>query len=178
MSTPFRKSLFGFHTQDVTNYIADLQQEAKRRQDVLNDSLNDTRRSLEQSQARLAVANEMNEVLSRKVARYEEQINGIRTMSEAISRLYLVTQSSCDALLNGAKEERAVADVQTAEQLQTLREAKQAFADAKAQMDRLADEVAGQVASVDASLADTEEKLAALQDRAEEVVQAYLDTRS
>ena len=168
MSVGFRKSLFGFNSQDVIEYIDRNHREFSRKEEALNEKIDELKSLLSASkeeQKKLeAEKNELDIKLNSFTEKYEE----IERLSENIGKLYLVAQSNAQAIMKNAEEEANSAKEEVNRNLISIDEAHEALAMLKSDIIRTSEEFSSKVETLISSLSDTREKIAYETDKIEE----------
>lgn len=124
MSKGFRKSLFGFNTDDVLAYIAATDKAAKTKISQLENEISGLKKSID------ALTNE-NAVLSDKVSEYESKKEYIRIMSENIARIYLTAKTTSKLMIDNANESRQLIEDANKEHLAVIDDTQDAMTQIK-----------------------------------------------
>ena len=123
MSIGFRKSLFGFNSNDVIDYIEKAQKRFKIKADALSKTADELSQKLDASQKDyeklLQEKNEISEKLDAFAAKSEE----IEQLSEKIGKLYLVSQTNAQAVISNAEESTAITQSEIEKNLSVIDEA-------------------------------------------------------
>ena len=100
----FRRSLFGFNTDDVLEYIEKTHKSFSKKQNALNEKAenlaNELSLSKEQYENLMAEKAVVDEKLNAFMAKYDE----IEKLSENIGKLYLVAQANAQAIMSSSEE--------------------------------------------------------------------------
>ncbi|MEE0946583.1 MAG: hypothetical protein U0M42_07165 [Acutalibacteraceae bacterium] len=113
MSKSFRKSLFGFNTDDVLNYISLSDAAAKKKLSILEkeiDSLNAKIKSLEEENCKL------NEIAEE----YNSQKDAINLMTENTARIYMAAKATSKLMIDNANQSRAIIEQANSARLDTI----------------------------------------------------------
>lgn len=113
MSKGFRKSLFGFNTNDVLAYIAASDKAAKLKTDELNGKIAEL-------SARVAELSAENAELAAKNAEFEAQKEQIRLMSESVAKMYLSAKATSRLMIEKAEESRRLIAKENEDRLSTI----------------------------------------------------------
>lgn len=109
MAIGFRKSLFGYNTEDVSNHLTKITLENQEIQNALKSRVDDLTNKLSASKAeaeKLSAENlEIKEKLDYYMAKYDE----VKNLSENIGKLYLVAQTNAKAIIAAADEAKNTA---------------------------------------------------------------------
>ncbi len=127
MSKGFRKSLFGFNTDDVLTYISASDKAAKEKTDKLKNEI----ANLKLQNEKLAEANKN---LVQKNAEYESKKEQIRVMSENVARMYLSAKTTSQLLIEKAQDNKKMLDNENKEQLEALAKTNESMQSVKEQM--------------------------------------------
>ena len=100
----FRRSLFGFNSDDVLEYIEKTHKSFSKKQNALNEKAeslaNERSLSKEQYENLMAEKAVVDEKLNAFMAKYDE----IEKLSENIGKLYLVAQANAQAVMSSSEE--------------------------------------------------------------------------
>lgn len=113
MSKRFRKSLFGFNTDDVLAYIAATDKAANDKKAELEAKISDLASQVEG-------LNSLNSQLSEIVAEYESKKEQIRIMSENIARMYISAKTTSKILVEKAEESSKLISDESKDRLNIL----------------------------------------------------------
>ena len=137
MSLGFRKSMFGFHRDDVVQYIETLQKNAlaeKKDLEAQLDAFSQKIHSLElERDALLSVRDALQSEVEQYTAKYDE----IQKLSEGVGRLYLVAQSNAQAVFKNVQESARISDAAVSENLGAIEQAQDTLSELKASLDSL-----------------------------------------
>lgn len=110
MALGFRKSLFGYNTEDVTEYINRQSVKHAEVQTELNAKIKESEKKISVITDALNLANEENNNISKELAFYKEKYEEVKTLSDNIGKLYLVAQTNAKAIMNAANEAKDATD--------------------------------------------------------------------
>ena len=123
MSIGFRKSLFGFNTDEVIEYIEKTHKKFSQKEKSLNEKINALDSDLEATKKEkedLALLNaELQKQLDEFNAKYEE----IERLSENIGKLYLVAQSSAKSIFDNSEKNAQIASQEVNNNLEAIENA-------------------------------------------------------
>ena len=108
MSVGFRKSLFGFHCQDVLNYIQQSQKKFADMQTDLTEQVQTLSQELALSEESRAALAQEKETISAKLTELNEQYEEIERLSQNIGKLYLVAQANAQAIMENSENSAAI----------------------------------------------------------------------
>lgn len=132
MSKGFRKSLFGFNTDDVLAYIAAADKLAQANISKLEAEKNALKKDNE------ALDNEI-QTLKSKVQEFENQKEQLRIMSENIARIYLSAKTTSKLMVDNANKSRMLIEKANIEQLSTIDTAQSSMEEMKDEIATLAE---------------------------------------
>ena len=141
MAIGFRGSLFGFNKNDVIEYIKKSAEVAKTKENELN-------KALESVKEENNILNSTNKELSERLAKFEEKCNEITALCENMSRLYLTTKISSQAIMDSTEENCKVMQSQIDNNLSTIQEVQSALGKLKEQVAQTANIYTKEVDSV------------------------------
>ena len=160
MAVGFRKSLFGFNSQDVIEYIDRNQREFVRKEESLNEKIDELKKMLNSSQEERKKLEEEKRELDIKLNSFSEKYEEIERLSENIGKLYLVAQSNAQAIMKNAEEEAANAKEEVNRNLISIDEAHEALATLRSDIIKTSEEFSAKVETLVKSLSNTREKIA------------------
>lgn len=152
MAIGFRKSLFGYNTEDVSNHLTkitlenqEIQNALKARVDELTNELNVSKASVENLTAENS---EIKEKLDYYIAKYEE----VKNLSENIGKLYLVAQTNAKAIMAAADEAKNTAHTEIEQNLTAINATNATLNELKNKITSLNNEFIVKVDELNASL--------------------------
>lgn len=160
MAVGFRKSLFGFNSQDVIDYIDRNHREFSKKEETLNSKIEELKNLLDASKEEQRKLEEEKRELDIKLNSFTEKYENIERLSENIGKLYLVAQSNAQAIMKNAEEEAASAKEEVNRNLISIDEAHEALALLRSDIIKTSEEFSAKVQTLVNSLSDTREKIA------------------
>lgn len=160
MSVGFRKSLFGFNSQDVMEYIDRNHRSFAKKEDELNTKISELTSLLEHSRNEQEKLELEKTELNKKLDSFNEKYEEIERLSENIGKLYLVAQSNAQAIINNAKNEAKIAEEEVNKNIVSIDETHNALAELKADIIRTSEEFSAKVDTLVNSLTNAREKIA------------------
>ena len=145
MSKGFRKSLFGFNTDDVLAYIAAADKLAQTNISKLEAEKNALKKDNE------ALDNEI-QALKAKVQEFENQKEQLRIMTENIARIYLSAKTTSKLMVDNANKSRMLIERANSEQLSTIDTAQTSMEEMKEEISALAEKYCSDIENLVASL--------------------------
>lgn len=161
MSTGFRKSFFGFKSQDVMDYIDRTHRSFANRENELNLKINELTSLLKTAENEQKKLETEKAELNAKIDSFNDKYDEIERLSENIGKLYLVAQSNAQAIMNNAKEEARLAEEEAKRNMITIDETHEALSSLRSEILRTSQEFSQKVDTLVSSLSETREKLAA-----------------
>ena len=160
MSVGFRKSLFGFNSQDVIEYIDKSHKDFAQKENSLNEKIDELKNLLEVSREEQQKLEAEKQELDIKLNSFTEKYEEIERLSENIGKLYLVAQSNAQAIIKNAEDEANATKDEVNRNLISIDEAHEALALLRSDIIRTSEEFNAKVDSLVSSLSDTREKIA------------------
>lgn len=155
----FRRSLFGFNTDDVLEYIEKTHKSFSKKQDALNqkaDSLaNELELSKEQYDNLMAEKAIVDEKLNAFIEKYEE----IEKLSENIGKLYLVAQANAQAIMKNSESSLNISNAEVKKNLNSIDEAHASLDEIRANIVKTSSEFVDELDELIQSLVDTKDKI-------------------
>ncbi len=168
MSVGFRKSLFGFNSQDVIEYIERNHREFSRKEESLNEKIDELKSLLSASKEEQKKLEAEKLELDAKLNSFTEKYEEIERLSENIGKLYIVAQSNAQAIMKNAENEANAAKEEVNRNLISIDEAHEALAMLKSDIIKTSEEFSSKVENLISSLSDTREKIAYETDQIED----------
>lgn len=160
MSAGFRKSLFGFNSQDVMEYIEKTHKAFSQKENDLNSKIDELDSLLETSKAEQKKLETEKAELDRKLNSFTEKYEEIERLSENIGKLYLVAQSNAQAIMNNAQNEARITEEEVSRNIVSIDETHDALAELRSDILRTSQEFSSKVDTLISSLNTAREKIA------------------
>ena len=161
MSVGFRKSLFGFNSQDVMDYIDKTHRSFSKTENELNGKIDELTSLLATAKSEQEKLESDKAELNAKIDSFNEKYDEIERLSENIGKLYLVAQSNAQAIMNNAKNEARVAEEEAKRNIVTIDETHDALSELRSDILRTSQEFSAKVDALVTSLNTAREKIAA-----------------
>ena len=161
MSAGFRKSLFGFNSQDVMEYIEKTHKAFSQKENDLNSKIDELDSLLETSKAEQKKLETEKAELDRKLNSFTEKYEEIERLSENIGKLYLVAQSNAQAIMNNAQNEAKITEEEVSRNIVSIDETHDALGELRSDILRTSQEFSSKVDTLISSLNTAREKIAA-----------------
>ncbi len=160
MSTGFRKSLFGFNSQDVMDYIDRTHRTFANKEKELNGKIGELTSLLESAKEEQKILELEKTELTQKIDSFNDKYDEIERLSENIGKLYLVAQSNAQAIMNNAKEEARITEEEIKRNMITIDETHETLAELRSDILRTSQEFSTKVDTLVSSLSTAREKIA------------------
>lgn len=160
MSAGFRKSLFGFNSNDVLNYITELQKDHAGETRHLNkkiSALNENVTTLQEENASLQAERDG---LAEQIQAFHEKFEEIERLAQNIGKLYLVAQNSSKAIMENAAESRTLAQAEVDRNLDSISQTQQTLETVRTEVEELSRHFSQEMARLNESLSEAREKIA------------------
>ncbi len=155
MSIGFRKSLFGFHCEDVLTYIQQSQKKFADMQTDLTEQVQALTDELALSKESCAALDREKEALSAKLAELNEQYDEIERLSQNIGKLYLVAQANAQAIMENSEQSAAVTKQEIDHNLSVIGQAHTTLDELKKSVVATSQDFVSEIDSLLASLEET-----------------------
>ncbi len=167
----FKKSLFGFDCDDVIEYIQKLQKKHSDIESGLNEKIENLNGTIELLNEKIDEINKSKAVLEAELQKYIDKQEEIERISENIGKLYLVSKSNAQTIMENAEESRKAARIEIEKNLAVIEQAHQALKEIKEnvtnnskdfsqKIDQLSNELEATKEGVRISSAESREKIA------------------
>ena len=155
MALGFRKSLFGYNTEDVAEYINRQSVKHAEVQTELNAKIKENEKQLSSIKEALNLANEENAKISDELSFYKEKYEEVKTLSDNIGKLYLVAQTNAKAIMNAANEAKDATDNEIQQNITAIDAANQELNELKQKIENLCQSFSTDVDKINETLAST-----------------------
>lgn len=108
MATPFRKSLFGFNSDDVTAYITKTHKEHAEQVTVLKEEIENLSDRLKIADSNVKSLASTNAELQAKLKVYTDKYEEIERLAQNIGKLYVVANANAKAIMQSAENNAEV----------------------------------------------------------------------
>lgn len=160
MSVGFRKSLFGFNSSDVIEYIEKTVGSFSKKEAVLNQKLDELTSELKVSNENcLKLENEKAE-LNKKLEEFNEKYEEIERLSENIGKLYLVAQANSKAIMENTENSADVAQKEVYRNLTSIDQAHRSLEELRLSIAQTSEEFTRKVDGLISSLNTARDKIA------------------
>ena len=169
----FRRSLFGFNTDDVLEYIEKTHKSFSKKQNALNEKAenlaNELSLSKEQYENLMAEKAVVDEKLNAFMAKYDE----IEKLSENIGKLYLVAQANAQAVMSSSEENLNMSNEEVSKNISTIDEAHDSLGEIRQNIIKTSEEFVNELDELIKSLADTKAKISNNNNEANQAIDEF-----
>ncbi len=155
MALGFRKSLFGFNQEDVTDYISRQAVKNTQIQTELNTKIKENEKQIASLIEAVNIANEENGNITKQLDFYREKYEEVKTLSDNIGKLYLVAQSNAKAIMSAANEAKTATDSEIQQNIAAIDAANEALNSIKLKINDLCDNFTSDVEKLNQTLKNT-----------------------
>lgn len=155
MALGFRKSLFGFNQEDVTEYISRQAIKNSEIQTELNAKIKNNEEQISSLKEVLDIANEENSNMTKQLEFYREKYEEVKTLSDNIGKLYLVAQTNAKAIMTAANEAKTATDSEIQQNIAAIDAANDALNSVKLKINDLCDNFTNDVEKLNETLKNT-----------------------
>lgn len=155
MALGFRKSIFGFNQEDVTDYIQRQAVKNTQIQTELNTKIKQNEDSIKALTEQLNSVNAKNAELLNSLEYYKEKYEEVKTLSDNIGKLYLVAQTNAKAIMNAAEQAKGAADCEIEKNISVLNATNETLNSLKAKVKEMCETFENSVDSLTTELIDT-----------------------
>ena len=169
----FRRSLFGFNTDDVLEYIEKTHKSFSKKQNALNEKAenlaNELSLSKEQYENLMAEKAVVDEKLNAFIAKYDE----IEKLSENIGKLYLVAQANAQAIMSSSEENLNMSNEEVSKNISSIDEAHESLGEIRQNIIKTSEEFVNELDELIQSLVDTKNKISGNNNIANEAIDDF-----
>ena len=155
MALGFRKSLFGFNQEDVTEYISRQAVKNTEIQTELNTKIKQNEQQITSLKEALDIANEENNNITEQLEFYKEKYEEVKTLSDNIGKLYLVAQTNAKAIISAANEVKTVTDNEIKQNISAIDSVNEALNSVKIKINDLCNVFTNDVEKLNETLENT-----------------------
>lgn len=110
MKAGFRKSLFGFNSDDVIEYIEKTHKDFSEKETLLNEKIDELKDELNSAKLQISDIIAEKTKLENDLKEYTEKYDEIERLSQNIGKLYLVSEANANAVIENAKQSREISE--------------------------------------------------------------------
>ena len=152
MSVGFRKSLFGFNSEDVLKYIEKTHRSFAEKEEKLKLQINDLSLQLDELKAQ-------KENLADELDKIEAQKAEIEQLSESVGKLYLVAQTSAKSMIDSTKENCEISENEVSKNIAAVSNAQESLNQLKTDIQKTANDFSAEVARLISELDKTKNQI-------------------
>lgn len=155
MALGFRKSLFGYNCDEVSDY---LQKQAVKNTEIqteLNSKIKANLEKIDECESKINELNTLNSELSEKIEFYREKYEEVKELSDNIGKLYLVAQTNAKAIMNAADVAKTTAKGEVQQNINAINNANESLNSLKMQILEICNNFAGDIDNLNLTLAQT-----------------------
>ena len=169
----FRRSLFGFNTDDVLEYIEKTHKSFSKKQNALNEKAenlaNELSLSKEQYENLMAEKAVVDEKLNAFMAKYDE----IEKLSENIGKLYLVAQANAQAIMSSSEENLNMSNEEVSKNISTIDEAHDSLGEIRQNIIKTSEKFVSELDELIQSLVETKAKISNNNNEANQAIDEF-----
>lgn len=154
MAIGFRKSIFGFNTADVMEYIETAQRVSAEKLSSLESENEELKASVKELNGKFDEISSEKDRLSAQLGEYTEKYEEINRLSENIGKLYLVAQANAQAIMKNSTDINEQTASEAERNLTSIADAQQSLNTVKQELLDTTTDFCGKVSELIASLED------------------------
>ncbi len=155
----FRRSLFGFNTDDVLEYIEKTHKSFSKKQDALNQKADSLAKDLELSKEQYDNLMAEKAIVDEKLNAFIEKYEEIEKLSENIGKLYLVAQANAQAIMKNSESSLNISNAEVEKNLNSIDEAHASLDEIRANIVKTSEDFVSELDELIQSLVDTKDKI-------------------
>ena len=159
MSVGFRKSLFGFNSNDVIEYIEKAQHSFNKKEAALNEKLDDLKAALERSNENCKILATEKQELQSQLDDFNAKYEDIERISENIGKLYLVAQTNSKVIMENSKSNAELTDAEVERNLGSINEAHKSLEELRQRITKTSEDFVLEVDRLISSLDTTRDQI-------------------
>lgn len=160
MTVGFRKSLFGFNTDDVLEYITKTHRSFSKKETEFNDKISSLEEEIKLSKENFETLAREKAALEIELASFRQKSLEIERISENIGKLYLVAQANAKAVMNSSIENAELVNEQTEKNVTVLSDAHLSLDSLREEIKQTTESFVNQMNELLASLESTKAQIA------------------
>ena len=175
MSVGFRKSLFGFNSNDVMEYIDSLHKSFVNKEKELNSTLQNLEDQLKSSKEAYDALDVEKQKIEKQLADFNAKYDDIERLSENIGKLYIVAQTNAKVIMENSESSAEIATKEVSRNMYAISDAHESLMELRQSIIKTSDNFVAEVDKLMASLNDTRQKIVDNAESAEEARQQFSD---
>ncbi len=157
----FRRSLFGFNTDDVLEYIEKTHKSFSKKTDALNEKADNLANELQLSKEQYDNLMSEKAIVDEKLNAFIEKYEEIEKLSENIGKLYLVAQANAQAIMQSSEENLNISSSEVSKNLSTIDEAHDSLGEIRQSIIKTSEDFVNELDELINSLNTTKAKITA-----------------
>ena len=154
MAVGFRKSLFGFNSNDVIEYIESTHKSFVKKEKDLKADIEALKNELELSNKKCDKLE-----IDKKLAEFNAKYDEIERLSENIGKLYLVAQTNAKAIIENSENNAKIAEDEVNKNIYSINEAHESLKNLRQSIIKTSDDFVAEVDTLISSLNATCQKI-------------------
>lgn len=134
MAVGFRKSLFGFNSDDVMQYIEKTHKVFSKKEAEFNDKIDALNSTLDAANEAIENIKAEKAELEIKLKEFTDKQDEIERLSQNIGKLYLVAQANAKSVMENAEQNSELARVEVQRNISAVNEAQESLNSLKAEI--------------------------------------------
>lgn len=173
MAIGFRKSLFGFNSSDVIEYIEKAHRNFSKKEEALKKEMKELENNLIKTQNDMKALTAERDELNVKLAEFNAKSEEIERLSENIGKLYLVAQTNAKAIMENSEANAELSKQEVTNNLSSIDDAHYALNALRESIIKTSNDFTNEVDSLIKSLNSTREQIAQNEENIENAVEDF-----
>ena len=173
MSIGFRKSLFGFNSDDVLSYIDETHKKFSEKEASLNEKIASLDSTLATLNAQLAEVKNAKADVEAQLKEYTDKYEEIERLSQNIGKLYLVAQSNAKSIMQNSAENKDTVNKEVEKNLYSIDRAHESLSELKASIMQTSTDFVAKVDTLVASLGNARDQINAKNAESRELAEQF-----
>jgi len=175
MAVGFRKSLFGFNSDDVIEYIDSMHKSFTKKESELNSTLETLKSELKLSKIEYDKLQLEKDEIDRKLAEFNAKYDDIERLSENIGKLYIVAQTNAKVIIENSENSAEITNEEVSKNLYTINDAHESLKELRQSIIQTSADFVSEVDGLISSLDITRQKIAENTDNVEQAKQQFTE---
>ena len=159
MAAGFRKSFLGYNCDDVLKYIEKTTHENSEREIIDKEKINELSNTVTELENKNSELSAKLEELNGKLAEFEAKSDEIKKLSEGIGKLYLISKTNAQSIINAANESSNAVLEQVKKNIEIIDNAHNELFNIKTSVENNAASFSGNIDDLGASLSRVKEDI-------------------
>lgn len=155
----FRRSLFGFNTDDVLEYIEKTHRSFSKKQEALNEKADNLANELQLSKEQYDNLMAEKAIVDEKLETFIRKSEEIEKLSENIGKLYLVAQANAQAIMKNSESSLNISNHEVEKNLNSIDEAHASLDEIRTNIVKTSEDFVNELDELIQSLVDTKTKI-------------------